>query len=866
MAAEGRTFNFTASGAVIIFGGSFSLCDNAGGNCGDLTISASAIGFSGDDANPFVIDAGAISLTASMSGDFAIANNDNENVTLNARAGDLTISTQSFDMSDRATGLTTLTLSASGKIDFPRAGGTTLAVAGIVLDAATITAAGALDIDTSFNSGALTFMRDTTITGSGAVTLESRAAQDSSNNPNVNISAVGNLTLGGNFNLGEGALTLTYSGTLGGTPTVTTPNLSITRSSFGILSYASWMQATGRNLTLTASNVIDSIGTINLGTGDLTLNANFIELVAGTITAGDITMTARNTSDNEDSGIINESGSLTVNASGDITISSTHIDFGGASAANALTLSVAAGKAILFTKDTTISDVFNLTLGGTIKAENADGSTKYNLTVRNSSIGANTITFAGDTDISGANISLNSTNAQTDGGNSSVTITATARAAVAEVAATASTPAIAAITAADGNITLTGAFDLGTGSLTLDYVGSLNGTPTLRSPNLSITNSNTGSDSFIIYASWMQADGRNLTLTATSGDIFSIGNINLGTGNLTLEGGTVALAVSGPFVITAGDVTITARATAGGDEAGFQSSSASLTLNASGDITISSTHIDFGGASTTNTLTLSVAAGKAILFTKDTTISDAFNLTLGGTVKAENADGSIQYDLTVRNSSNTTNTITFAGVTEISGADISLESTTAQTTASNADLTITALGVDKNVTLTGAFNIGGGDMRVSATGDVLFAATRPTLTAASFFLTWGGTRDYSNTRPANFQNADGDDVIPAVDAENQTEADWFALPATRLGEANADVDFRNDGITLDIDGVSTTFSVINGVLDFGEHDILVETTANIIFPAGITSILANNLTLIAANIGIGDSATPLTSALTINYS
>ena len=180
MVGEGRSLDITASGASVVFRDSFSLCDGANANCGNLTVSALIINFNlADDSQALVVDAGTISLTATdTEGDASIINSNNESVTLNAREGNLTINsaagftlvTGNYNSSARAT---TLTLLASGTIAFEQTSGTfNLGAVNITLDAATITAAGALNINAD-PLGAITFMRDTTITGSGAVTLDS---------------------------------------------------------------------------------------------------------------------------------------------------------------------------------------------------------------------------------------------------------------------------------------------------------------------------------------------------------------------------------------------------------------------------------------------------------------------------------------------------------------------------------------------------------------------------------------------------------------------------------------------------------------------------------------------------------------------
>ena len=180
--------------------------------------------------------------------------------------------------------------------------------------------------------------------------------------------------------------------------------------------------------------------------------------------------------------------------------------------------------------------------------------------------------------------------------------------------------------------------------------------------------------------------------------------------------------------INAGTISLTAGSIFNSDSDGTYDSS--VTLNArSGNLTleIESLELDESNA---NTFTLSAEKG-VIEFTRTagTRFNKIWTLVLGGTITAAG-------DLEILGGA--VSSINFAGVTTITGqGNITLTSPTVQSTASDADLTITAEGVDKNVTLEGRFNIGSGEMSVSASGDVLFTSS-PTLTAASFVLSWNG--------------------------------------------------------------------------------------------------------------------------------
>ena len=208
----------------------------------------------------------------------------------------------------------------------------------------------------AFGSAALFTFEAAVLT---SLTLETGAALQPvqgwmiTNGRDLNLTSTGgDITIGRNINVGTGNnLTLIASGNilavtprprlvadtvrleLTGTSSFTSrPFLATSRittleiATVADQDYRVWMRATNRNLTIDTQGAI-TIGStaINLGTGDLTLNADLGVLLTNTagltITAGDFTLFAGSLSLSRDGRIANVS-QFVVNASGDITTTS----------------------------------------------------------------------------------------------------------------------------------------------------------------------------------------------------------------------------------------------------------------------------------------------------------------------------------------------------------------------------------------------------------------------------------------------------------------------------------------------------------------------------------------------------------------
>ena len=191
----------------------------------------------------------------------------------------------------------------------------------------------------------------------------------------------------------------------------------------------------------------------NITRGDLTVRAKaFFVLQAGDniLKAKDISITAIDTTDGEFAGFRSDAGSLTLNASNNITISSRHIDF-FTGEVSPFDLTLIAGGATTFTQDTDIARVRNLTLSGVVKAESGSGTpTQHNLKIVDT---RGQLIFDNATTISGADITLTSPTAQTTASDQDLTIIAT------------------------GVLTLSGDFNIGSGDAALTFAGTAEQAP-----------------------------------------------------------------------------------------------------------------------------------------------------------------------------------------------------------------------------------------------------------------------------------------------------------------------------------------------------------------------------------------------------
>ncbi len=807
------------------------------------------------------------------------------------------------------------TSGASHRINFSTARATTLTGGDISLASTggtptvsnkdiTITAAGTITLGGAFNSGSgdmvITSGADssganqpinfsttlaTTLTSAGDITLTSAGGALTASNQAVTITATGNLTLSGNFDAGTGNVAITYGSGIPSADSFLTDDITYTFTGSGAIAYPTWLTGAGRNVTLIAETAnIFGFSDIDLSEGgddssrrgNLTVRALIVSAIdakVSSIIANDITITGLSPKLGQEAGF-QGTEDATLDASGNITIRSAHIVFSGSGVLKNLTLK--AGGEILFPQDTNIA-VNNLTLSGTIKAESSSGGTptQEDLTITTAATGE--IIFASDkaTTITGANINLASSNAQTTASDKDLTITAT------------------------NTLTMSGNYNIGMGDASFSFAGTgaQNPAPASLSTNdLTLTYTAAGnstgdglSDNFLKYnAAWMDGKGRNLTLKAASATIRNLTNVNLGDDdNPNAKRGSLSLSAivilvpnadnSGdPYVIKAHDITISPSSTSGTEAAAAFRSGGSMVLDATNDIRFAARYIHFNIIGASDDLTL--IAGSGNIFFPQVTNIIARNITFGGTLGVGTTPGANSITITASGKLN------FATdkATTINAYGITLLSTSVGD-ASNNNLTLTAQG---GISFQGNFDIGTGRLLAlagrGASGAVAFvetSSTKPTIKASSVLLEQDSAvfaLGNLAAAPAAFNLPLG--VKPRVrytgggTQPTPTEDDnWFNLAsANPTFDAGTDdditiADLLAQGSQLgggDFAGIEVDE---NGLLDFGGETIILITEGDIIFPAEVREIRAGNLTLTAASIMTAGSSN-FAAALKIDVS
>ena len=448
------------------------------------------------------------------------------------------------DFSRTGDGLTGVpeTINATTSITLD-AGGGTIAFAGmgtIMLTAPTITITarsidlGARSLIIDADSGTITLNLPSITTG-GSVTIAAATINFNMGSPTTRLM------------INAPSLSITRNAPFGTDSTRRIDLISVTTltlSTATAQTFYGWMADNGRTVSLSSDGEITIAGqAITLGMGGLTLDGATIRF---TNTMG--------------------GGGLTIMA-GAVSLS------GAVSSAN-LPLSITANSG-----DIMLNDDINLSTGGDLTLV-ATGS-------NNIVLGADNIT------LTGAVIALTGAIDASSSDNYNFTITAT------------------------GNITLNSDINLGTGltggNLTLtagmgDMVGNIMtlSTPTFMVQTLDLTqdgafSSRPFADTSVIgtlnidvqtaqpYADWMRGDNRTLSLTSTGAITIDAQTINLGTGDLTLEGSGIRFTNTAGLTIMAGAVSLTGA---------MSSTNRQLTITAGGVITLNS-NIDTGTANIT---------------------------------------------------------------------------------------------------------------------------------------------------------------------------------------------------------------------------------------------------------------------------
>ena len=597
-----NNFTITASGDI-------TLNNNINLGAGDLILDGTSIVL-GDGAR--ILNGGAVTLTGAVSatntpltitasGDITINNNINLGtgaLILTATGANivdvggvvpvLTASTVSLtqagtfaaDLFTLAAGVTSLTLDAGSAAQTVHAW---MAVADRALS---LTTTGAITIgrDIATGTSSLTLVGGTlTLTGgarilSGADIALTGAATGTDS---LTITASGTLTLNSNITLTGSSLTLTLSGAgaigNGGSSTAlaastvslaqtatfasgalftfTADTLNLTTAT--LQTVYGWMTSGNRSLNLTLTSGEITTGSINTGTGDLTLSARAIELAGSpSFIGGNVVL------DGSVDGRSGGSGSFTVMATGNITING-NVNV-GASAATSITLTADSdgnGTGNILSD----VDTGETLTAGTVSLTQAGDFASDALFIFDASVGTLNLTTAAPQTVhnvwmvaTGRTLSLTS-----NGG--SITVGT-------------------AITVS-GNITLTATTininaDIGTsstpitGSLTLDGdTLAFSGARTLSGANISLTGASTNAANLTITTAGTLTIAASIAITG--GDLMLTGTSGIVIGTAT---GAGAFALSGDAITLAGAVTTASNA---GD-----TNSTDLTITAQGTLTV----------------------------------------------------------------------------------------------------------------------------------------------------------------------------------------------------------------------------------------------------------------------------------------
>jgi hypothetical protein len=552
-----------------------------------------------------------------------------------------------------------------------------------------------------------------------------------------------NLTVTGAISIGTGTLTLASAGTISA-DSATLAVGTLTGSSVGGASFNDSANAIGTfgpfadtgagNVTLADGQSLTVAGAVSLGTGTLTLtSAGTITAAAATITAGILTgSSVGGASFNDTSNAIATFGPFADTAGGNVTLADGRnltvtgaVDVGGGTltlistgsiGGNGATITAAtlAGSSVSGASFDDVSNAigtlgpFSNTGGGGVSL--ADGQ---NLTVTGAvSLGAGTLTLTstGTIAAAGATITAGTLTGSSVGG-ASFNDRSNAIATFGAFADTAG----GNVTLADGrNLTVTGAVNVGTGTLTLVSTGTIAGNgATITAATL--TGSSVGGASFndasnAIGTLGPFADTANGAVTLADGqNLVVTGTVSLGTGTLTLtSAGTITAAAA---TITAG--TLTGSSVGGAsfnDTSNAIATFGSFNDTANGDVTLAD-----GRALT---VTGAVSNGAGVL-----------TLTSTGAISANGA--------TI-----TTGTVTGSSVGGTSFNDASNAIGTFGPFADTANGAVTVAD-GRNLVVTGAVSLGTGTLSLISAGTI--AADSATITA--------GTLRGSSVGGASFNDA-----------------------------------------------------------------------------------------------------------------
>ena len=523
------------------------------------------------------------------------------NDNINTGTGDLTLSGRSIVLSTPVE-LRGAAITLTGAIDESGAGGN---------DSLTVTTrTGALTLNDNINTGTgalslsgasilLNENGDAIYLIGGAVTLTGAidGDQDDTNDNDFTIAASGGLTLNSNINLGTGDLVLRTRSNIvtNGTPTLTASTVRLEQSggtfaddlftlasvtSLGLRNFRTaqtvhgWMIGMNRDLILTANGNITISGNIDIGTGNLSLTAGG-GIGSRIVATGTPTLTASTV----------RLGQLSAFAE------TAPFMFADSVTSLGLTIFLAAqtvhGWMIGMNRDLSIAARGDITVSGNVDI----GTGNLTLvTIGIHGISTHNIVAVGTPTLTASTVTLQQDGTFADDLFTLASATSldlrTRRAAQTMHGWMVASDRDLSI-AARGDITVSGNVDIGTGNLTLWGNIVATGTPTLTASTVSLTQGGAFAETALFMFAdsvtsltlttgavqtvhgWMAVRGRDLSITASGvGGIMVSGNIDIGTGNLsllvsnfrsnivaigrpTLTAGTVSLRQTGAFAETA---------------------------------------------------------------------------------------------------------------------------------------------------------------------------------------------------------------------------------------------------------------------------------------------------------------------------
>ncbi len=476
---------------------------------------------------------------------------------------------------------------------------------------------------TNINAGTLFMGAANVLSNSTTVSLASGTVLDlGSNNQSI-----GSLTGSGGVSLGSASLTAgtnnqttAYSGVIGGTG-------SLTKTGTGTFTLSGTNTFSG-GTTFTAGIV--SVGNDNnLGTGNLTFNGGTLQTSAGITSSKNAAFTSNNGTFNTNgfnstlNGVLSGAGALTKTGNGTLTLTGTNTYGGGTTvnggtlnvdndnnlgtgllALNGTTLQTAAGinsasrSIVLAGSDNLDTQSFNSTFGGIVSGTGSltkTGSGSLTLTGGN--------TYSGGTSINGGLLSVGADN-NLGTGNLEFNSSTLQLSSSFNTAKNVSLGAGGVTVDTNGNILYVGGTVSGTGRLTKTGSGAL---------TLTGTNSYSG--------------GTNL-----NAGTLDVGNDNnLGTGNLTFNGGTLQTTAG---ISSSKNISLTGNGTFdsnGSDSSlsGVISGTGQFTKTGAGSLTVTGANT-YTGLTDVNNGSLVLSVSGALRATAAVTVESSGTLDLGG--------------------------------------------------------------------------------------------------------------------------------------------------------------------------------------------------------------------------------------------